>query len=668
MSRAMAFAGTAALTAAVFGMNIAGGSRPAEALSTPADTVMASTTVPFASHSRVTGDVAGTQRISIQVWLRPRVAAAEKFDVAVSTPGSTLFHHYLRPRAYSARFGATSNEADTTESWLRRAGFTGVQADSRRSYVRATAPVSTINTAFHTQLEQYQRSSQAGAGSYALRANDRALSVPASLAGSMVGVTGLDNAAPIIPIAGAASTAGSPAASPAASAAASPDACSQYYGQNTISGLPEQFGTTTFPTSVCGYSARQIRAAYGANWKNTGKGQTIALVELGQAPDMFLDLQDYAAANKMPAPSSQRYTELNLGPGGACGDPFATEEPLDIQASYDIAPRANQLVVDGDACNNGDFGVQGILDADTTVLGGTAAGSQPLATIVSNSWESGDEDQPAALTDVEHDILVQAVAEGVGMYFSSGDDSGVAAPSDDPDATAVGGTTLGIGQAGQRLFETGWSTAESTVAQGQWTAASQPGAAGGGASLVWAEPSYQQGVVPPDLSSVPGDRGGPGRSTPDISADGDRTTGFAVGQLAVSPADPSAPPTFFESTFAGTSLASPIVAGMVAAAQQGQAAPFGFANPLLYQLAGTTAVHDILPLTSDTPALFRGALCAVNAEKCTTEALETYDDQDPAFFDEGYTGQVTRSGYDNMTGIGTPNGQKFITALRELAR
>ena len=34
----------------------------------------------------------------------------------------------------------------------------------------------------------------------------------------------------------------------------------------------------------------------------------------------------------------------------------------------------------------------------------------------------------------------------------------------------------------------------------------------------------------------------------------------------------------------------------------------------------------------------------------------------------GYTGQVTLKGYDNMTGLGTPDGPKFIAALRRLAR
>jgi len=42
-----------------------------------------------------------------------------------------------------------------------------------------------------------------------------------------------------------------------------------------------------------------------------------------------------------------------------------------------------------------------------------------------------------------------------------------------------------------------------------------------------------------------------------------------------------------------------------------------------------------------------------------------FDDQSDAV--AGYTGQVTLPGYDNMTGLGTPNGPAFISALRKLA-
>ncbi len=130
-----------------------------------------------------------------------------------------------------------------------------------------------------------------------------------SLAGDVLAVTGLDNAAPIVPMEKV------PAAARPARSNGADEPCSNYYGQHMATGLPEQFGVTSFPTFVCGYSAQQIRSAYGASFSSTGKGQTIALVEEGLTKDMFLTLQDYAKANDMPAPSPKRYAELSLGAG-----------------------------------------------------------------------------------------------------------------------------------------------------------------------------------------------------------------------------------------------------------------------------------------------------------------------------------------------------------------
>jgi subtilase family serine protease len=262
---------------------------------------------PFTAHSEAIGNVSGSLRITIQVWLRPNVLGAETFANAVSTPGGPLFHHYLSPDAYTARFGATPREASSVESWLRAEGFTSVQADSQLDYVRATASTSKIEAAFHVQLKLYRVSANVNAGPYQLRANDRPITVPTSLVSSVLGVTGLDNAAPILMM----DQPGSKPAGAPTNRSGSPNVlntpCSHYYGQHTVSGLPEQFGTTTFPTVMCGYSASQIRAAYGANTVNTGTGQTIALVELGLTPEMFLTLEDYAAANDMPAPNAKHY-------------------------------------------------------------------------------------------------------------------------------------------------------------------------------------------------------------------------------------------------------------------------------------------------------------------------------------------------------------------------
>ena len=229
--------------------------------------------------------------------------------------------------------------------------------------MRATGSVAAINAAFKIQLENYQSSASVNAGPYQLRANNRAVAIPASLSQYVLGVTGLDNAAPRLPLMRTPrhqrGTAGQPTAP-----------CSQYYGQHHISGLPKQFGRTSFPTQICGYSADQMRAAYGVNMTNDGRGQTVSLVELGLTPDMFLTLQDYAKAGHFAAPSPQRYTELSLGKN-TCGDPFDIEEQLDVETSYDMAPGANQLVIGGDSCDNGDFGNQGLFDADIVNIDGT---------------------------------------------------------------------------------------------------------------------------------------------------------------------------------------------------------------------------------------------------------------------------------------------------------
>jgi subtilase family serine protease len=190
--------------------------------------------------------------------------------------------------------------------------------------------------------------------------------------------------------------------------------------------------------------------------------------------------------------------------------------------------------------------------------------------------------------------------------------------------------------------------------------AGEQGAAGGGPSVLWKQPSYQAGVVPAALAKPPGNRGGPVRSSPDISADADPFTGMAVGLLVFNAKHPNQPPKFRLEDFGGTSEAAPLVAGMVTSAQQGQHAPFGLVNAALYKLAGTSAFFGTLPLTASSPALWRGTAC--DQKTCGLQVLTTFDDQ--SFSMLGYSGQVTLKGYDNMSGLGTPDGPNFIKALR----
>jgi subtilase family serine protease len=666
------------IAAAAGGPAARAGAGPAgSAMASGAVAALAGSTVPFVAAHNALGAVPASSRLTIEVWLKPQTAAAENYATAVSTPGSPLFEHYLSPASYTARFGATSREASSVESWLRSAGFAGVSADSGRDYVQATAAVSTIEAAMKVQLDYYRSTAAANAGQYRLQANDRPVSLPAAVAASVLGVTGLDNAALVRTYSRpAAAQAQAPAQAQALALAqaqapvqeqaptpASPDGkpiafpCSQWYGQHYERRLPEQYGTTSFPTVVCGYSADQLRAAYGYNRHNIGKGVTIALIEVGLTPDMFQTLQHYAQANRIESPSPSRYAELSLGQGSACGDPFDVEEQVDVESSYLMAPLANQLVVGGDSCNNGFNGLQGVFNADTTILNGV--GGHPLAQIASNSWEGGDEAMPRNVLSIEHAYLVRAAAEGVSMLFSAGDISGAQTPSSDPYATAVGGTTLGIGRTDPRLFETGWSTGWSVDVNNKWVFQGEAGASSGGPSLLWAQPAYQRGVVPSFLARAPGNRAGLVRALPDISADADPETAMAVGVLSFNSL--GVVNGYSEQPIGGTSVASPLVAGMVADAEQYQK-PFGFLNPALYRLAGSDAVNDTLPITSKTPSQYHGVACDVAV--CGLLSYFPFDDQSWSM--PGYTGQVTLKGYDTMSGIGSPNGQNFVYSLRRI--
>jgi subtilase family serine protease len=417
------------------------------------------------------------------------------------------------------------------------------------------------------------------------------------------------------------------------------------------------YGLTKFPTILCGYTPQQLRRAYNLGASDTGAGVTVAVVEVGLTPDMFQTLTDYAGVHDIQAPVAARYQELSLGSGSQCGDPFNVEEQLDVEAAYSMAPDANQIVVSGDSCDNGFFGIQSLFDADLAVLNGI--GGRPLAQVANNSWAAGDESVSPNMVQITHAYLIRAAGEGVSMLFAAGDASGMTVPASDPYATAVGGTTLAIGHDNPRLFETGWSTGISADQSGAWAFQGEDGASGGGASLLWEQPGYQRGVVPDSLARATGDRGGLVRAVPDISADADGFTGMSVGMLSFD--DQGNVTGYFEEPIGGTSLATPIVAGIVADAEQGQPS-FGFLNPALYMLAGTQALNDVRPLPAVVDPAYRGVAC--DQDTCGLLLLTTFDDESSSM--AGYTGQVTAPGYDTMTGIGSPKGQPFISDLRDL--
>jgi subtilase family serine protease len=92
------------------------------------------------------------------------------------------------------------------------------------------------------------------------------------------------------------------------------------------------------------------------------------------------------------------------------------------------------------------------------------------------------------------------------------------------------------------------------------------------------------------------------RVVPDVSALADPSTGIAVGETLFGATDsngnPTGPEQFFISRIGGTSLASPIFAGIEADAQQAAGHAIGFANPAIYALdAKNTVTHAFNDVT-----------------------------------------------------------------------
>jgi subtilase family serine protease len=176
----------------------------------------------------------------------------------------------------------------------------------------------------------------------------------------------------------------------------------------------------------------------------------------------------------------------------------------------------------------------------------------------------------------------------------------------------------------------------SPAAPGNWVYG-----AGGGVSQIFAEPSYQQGVVP---SSVFTAQGRTGRAVPDVAALADPNAGYLIGETQTFP-DGTAK--YSEYRIGGTSLASPIFAGIMALANQAAGHPLGFANPLLYSLAGSSSFRDVVNPASTVAVVRVDFNNSVDATGGTTTSLRTANQT---------LSLATTPGWDDVTGVGTPTG------------
>jgi len=362
---------------------------------------------------------------------------------------------------------------------------------------------------------------------------------------------------------------------------------------------------------------------------------------------------------------------------GASG--WYPEQALDVESSHAMAPGADILFVGAQDC------------FDSSLLAALQTAVTSGASVVSDSWGDGLGDllTDAATKTAFDNTFMLAGSTGVSVLFSSGDagdnfaDSGLTAPdypASSPFITAVGGTTLEVNSRNARQAEYGWSTAKQTLCTGTKPFCSTTSPAGslnwqagggGGTSYYYTQPYYQAPVVPSALALRNQALFGPVplRVIPDMSMDADAQSGMLIGLTQTFPNGVY----YDQFKEGGTSLASPLLAGVVADAVQAAGTPFGFLNPVIYKAStrSSAAFNDILsPANPDSAAVIRvDYLNSVDASGGLAVSLRAIDYAGPETYCDGTGNCATRNvtlttapGFDSLTGLGSV-GSRFIAAL-----
>jgi subtilase family serine protease len=330
----------------------------------------------------------------------------------------------------------------------------------------------------------------------------------------------------------------------------------------------------------------------------TGKGETIVIVDSFGSPTIKNDLAVFDKQFKLPAPPSFRIITPagklpKWNPDDSDMTGWGDETTLDVEYAHTIAPGANILLVETPVSETeGVTGFPQIVEAENYVL------KNHLGDVISQSF-SATEQTFTGLAQINRYHLrsayVQAAGEKDGpTVLAASGDSGVADvgldqvtyythrvtswPDSDPLVTGVGGTELVAGK-GNTFTSVAWNdTYNEHLGDG-----TVPYASGGGLSVLFTRPSYQNGVK----NVVGGARG-----VPDVSMSGACTSPVFTYQ---SFAQQGSPAGWYPEC--GTSEATPEFAGIVALADQVAGHALGVINPTLYKLSEEKA-PGIVPVTS----------------------------------------------------------------------
>ncbi len=594
---------------------------------------------PVPADTRLTGISIVFNRTAAQhVDLQALIAAQQD-------PALPLYHQWLTPDQFAARFGMAQDDLDKVESWLQQQGFSIDSVSRSRNVIRFSGTVRQVNSAFSTQMHYYKIN---GVRHFAA---STLLTVPAVIAPTVLGIRNLDDFRPISHAVVNRNVRPRPAFT-------SSESGNVYFAPGDIA------------------TAYNIKPAYNAGYN--GAGQSIAIV--GQSAVALSDIENFQKAAGLTVKDPNLVLVPDSGSSKVYADGDEGESDIDLEWSGAMAPGADIFFVYvGNNLNYSTFdALQFAIDEKVAPIISTSYG-ECEAYLTGSTLGSGASLEPALESSFQ-----QAAAQGQTILATSGDDGStdcfigsgsgnpplseqealaVDYPASSPYVTGVGGTEVSqanaaylkagdgyweaqsssdeVSSALQYIPEVAWN--EDLANCGQTNCLS---ASGGGASALFAKPSWQTGVP-----GIPNDGK---RDVPDIAVyaspdlpgylicSSDRSV-WNSGQVSSCSSGFRDSSTGLLTVLGGTSFGGPIYAGVVAIINQeknyttGQ----GLINPTLYTLAANSttyasAFHDITSGNND---------CTAGAGFCSSTA-----------------GFSAGTGYDQVTGLGSLNVYNLATA------
>ena len=504
---------------------------------------------------------------------------------AQQNPESPYYHQWLTPEQYGERFGVSDADTAQIVSWLQEHGMQVEEITAGRRSIIFSGTAAQVQAAFHTAIHTYK------IGDEVHHANVSDPEIPAALVQVVGGVVSLHDFHSE-PMHG-------PVRKP------SPDFSSggAYYL------APADFATIY-----------DLNPLYQQSIN--GSSQSVAIV--ARSNINIADARQFRTFFGLPANDPQ--VIVNGTDPGIWSENEETEADLDVEWSGAVAKSATIKFVVSKSTNSSD-GVD--LSAQYIV-------NHNLAPVMSTSFGLCEASLGSSGNSFLNSLWQQAAAEGITVFVSSGDSG--AAGCDSASATkatrgrAVNGlcsTPYSICVGGTEFNDLStptlyWSPSNSSGTQASalsyipelvWNASGPDyglWASGGGASTVYAKPSWQAGT------GVPADGK---RDVPDVALSSAGHDGYLIyqnGELYV---------------VGGTSAASPSFAGVMALVVENTAARQGNANVVFYSLAtrqragGASVFHDTTIGNNSVP---------------------------------GQTGFNATVGYDQATGLGSIDGSVLV--------